>query len=216
MQRVFDFMNTLPFYFSFHDQIVCMLYLLNGKFARLQRLLYCYDMGAWEAVDTAQAKDVEFYKNAGMDPVVNKLQWFLCGFEGATLIRNADAFPDYPLEIRQTHGRSVVFGELLAVQKPSSARSPILLSPPKPRKYAPNCKRRPGNCRFKTCWLKSGIFLHCFPRRTRKNTSRSGTRRSIGEISPRHAWPPLVAARQDTPVYIGKKPQLLFQLRRIS
>ena len=101
MQRVFDFVHTLPFYFSFHDQIVCMLYLLSGKFARMQRLLYCYDMGAWEAVDTAQAKDVEYYKNAGMDPVVNKLQWFLCGFEGATLIRNADVFPDYPLEIRQ-------------------------------------------------------------------------------------------------------------------
>jgi hypothetical protein len=101
VQRVFDFMNTLPFYFSFHDQIVCLLYLLNGKFARLQRLLYCYDMGPWESVDTAQAKDLDYYKSADLDPVVNKLHWFLCGFEGATLIRNADVFPDYPLEIRQ-------------------------------------------------------------------------------------------------------------------
>ena len=101
MQRVFDFVHTLPFYFSFHDQIVCMLYLLNGKFARMQRLLYCYDMGAWESADTAQAKDLDYYKSAGLDPVVNTLHWFLCGFEGATRIRNADVFPDYPLAIRQ-------------------------------------------------------------------------------------------------------------------
>jgi glycosyl transferase family 2 len=101
LRRVFDFMNALPFYFSFHDQITCLLYLLNGKFARLQRLLYCYDMGAWESADTAQAKDLDYYKGAGLDPAVNKLHWFLCGFEGATLIRNVDAFPDYPLEIRQ-------------------------------------------------------------------------------------------------------------------
>ncbi len=38
VQRVFAFMNTLPVYFSFHDQIICLLYLLNGKFVRLTRL----------------------------------------------------------------------------------------------------------------------------------------------------------------------------------
>ena len=101
VQRVFAFMNTLPFYFSFHDQIVCLLYLLNGKFVRLNRLLYLYDVGVWEAGNSAQKRDVDFYRDAGLDPVINKLHWFLCGFEGAVLVRNASGFPDYPLAQRQ-------------------------------------------------------------------------------------------------------------------
>jgi hypothetical protein len=101
VQRVFAFMNTLPFYFSFHDQVLCLLYLLSGKFVRLQRLLYLYDMGPWEATESAQKRDVDFYALAGLDPAINKLHWFLCGFEGAVLIRNSDVFPDHSLAQRQ-------------------------------------------------------------------------------------------------------------------
>jgi hypothetical protein len=101
VQGVFAFMNTLPFYFSFHDQIVCLLYLLNGKFVRLQRLLYLYDMGPWEANESAQQRDLDYYKAVGFDTAINKLHWFLCAFEGAALIRNADVFPDYSLAQRQ-------------------------------------------------------------------------------------------------------------------
>ena len=72
-----------------------------GKFVRLQRLLYLYDVGLWEATETAQKRDVDFYAEAGLDPAINKLHWFLCGFEGAVLVRNADVFPDYPLAQRQ-------------------------------------------------------------------------------------------------------------------
>jgi Glycosyl transferase family 2 len=101
VQRVFAFMKTLPFYLSFHDQIVCLLYLLNGKFVRLKRLLYLYDFGVWESPATAQKRDVDFYHGAGMDPAINSLHWFLCGFEGALLARNADVFPDLPMAQRQ-------------------------------------------------------------------------------------------------------------------
>jgi hypothetical protein len=102
VRRVFAFMRTLPFYFSFHDQIVCMLYLMNGRFARLDRLLYAYDIGVWQTAETAQKKDLEFYKGAGLDPSVNKLHWFLCGFEGAALIRNSSLFPSVPAAQRQS------------------------------------------------------------------------------------------------------------------
>jgi len=98
---IFNFMRGMPFYFSFHDQVVCMLYLLNGKFLQLQRLLYLYDLGPWESPETAQKRDLEFYQDAGLDPAINKLHWFLCGFEGAALIRNADIFPDYAMAQRQ-------------------------------------------------------------------------------------------------------------------
>jgi hypothetical protein len=96
------FMKALPFYFSFHDQIFSLIYLLNGKFVKLQRLLYLYDVGPWEATETAQKRDVDHYVDAGFDPAINKLHWFLCGFEGAVLVRNSDVFPDYPLAQRQT------------------------------------------------------------------------------------------------------------------
>lgn len=102
VQRVVAFMNNLPFYFSFHDQIVSLLYLLNGKFVRLNRLLYLYDVGVWEQGEGAQKRDVDYYRGAGLDPAVNTLHWFLCGFEGAVLVRNANVFPDYPLSQRNT------------------------------------------------------------------------------------------------------------------
>ena len=101
VQRVFGLMNTLPFYFSFHDQIECLLFLMSGKFIRLRRLLYLYDVGPWEANEPGQKRDIEFYKDAGLDPVINKLHWFLCGFEGAVLVRNTDIFADYSVGVRQ-------------------------------------------------------------------------------------------------------------------
>jgi hypothetical protein len=101
-QRVFAFTSSLPFLFSFHDQIICLLYLLNGRFARLNRLLYLYDIGPWQAAETAQKRDFEFYKAAGLDPAINKLHWFVCAFEGAMLIRNSDIFPFVPLAQRQS------------------------------------------------------------------------------------------------------------------
>ena len=101
VQRAFAFLKTQPFLFSFHDQIICLLYLLNGKFVPLKRLLYLYDIGPWEKTESAQERDVSFYKNVGLDLAVNKLHWFLCAFEGAVTIRNSDLFPDYPLAQRQ-------------------------------------------------------------------------------------------------------------------
>jgi hypothetical protein len=100
-QRVFEFVGGMPFPFSFHDQISCLLYLLNGKFARVRRLMYLYDVGEWEKPESAQKRDRDFLNAAGLDPAVNKLHWFICAFEGAVLIRNSDMFPDYPLAQRQ-------------------------------------------------------------------------------------------------------------------
>ena len=101
VKQIFGYQKLQPFLFSFHDQTISLLYLLKGKFARLKRFLYLYDMGPWERSDSAQERDVSFYKSAGFDPAINRLHWFLCAFEGAALVRNADQFPDYPLAQRQ-------------------------------------------------------------------------------------------------------------------
>lgn len=102
IERVFAFMNAMPHYFSFHDQIYCLLYLLNGKFVRLQRLLYLYDFGVWEEAEAAQKRDVDLYRAAGFDPSINKLHWFLCGFEGAALTLNSDMVSNVPPAQRQS------------------------------------------------------------------------------------------------------------------
>ena len=100
-QRVFDFMSSMPTYFSFHDQIQCLLYLMSGKFLRINRLIYGYDVGPWENQASAERRDLEFYRTSGLDPAVNKLHWFICGFEGAALALNSDIFPDIPRAQRQ-------------------------------------------------------------------------------------------------------------------
>lgn len=101
IEQVFHFTQQMPFFCTFHDQIICLLYLLNGKFVKLQRLIYAYDAGPWEEPASAQKRDAESYCVAGLDPAINKLHWFMCGFEGAVLIRNGDVFPDHSAEQRQ-------------------------------------------------------------------------------------------------------------------
>jgi hypothetical protein len=93
-----------------------MLYLMNGRFARLDRLLYAYDIGVWQTAETAQKKDLEFYKGAGLDPSVNKLHWFLCGFEGAALIPQLKPFSFRSGSATSEHGRSVVLNDVSPVQ----------------------------------------------------------------------------------------------------
>ena len=101
VQKMYGFLGEQPYLFSFHDQIVCLLYVMNGKFLPINRLLYLYDVGPWEKPHTAQQRDVDFYRAAGFDPAINKLHWFLCGFEGAVLALNSDLFPDIPRGQRQ-------------------------------------------------------------------------------------------------------------------
>lgn len=100
-QRVYNFMSSMPTYFSFHDQIQCLLYLMSGKFLRIGRLIYGYDVGPWENPASAEQRDLEFYRTSGLDPAINKLHWFICGFEGAALALNSDIFPDIPRAQRQ-------------------------------------------------------------------------------------------------------------------
>jgi len=100
-RRVFNFMSSMPTYFSFHDQIQCLLYLMSGKFLRINRLIYGYDIGPWENPISAEQRDLEFYRGAELDPAINKLHWFICGFEGAALALHSDIFPDMPHAQRQ-------------------------------------------------------------------------------------------------------------------
>lgn len=101
VERIFNFLTMMPFYFSFHDQIQSLLFLLSGKFIKIDRLLYCYDVGVWQTKTSAEQRDLDYYRAAGLDPVINIIHWLLCAFEGAVLVRNSNVFPNYPLVQRQ-------------------------------------------------------------------------------------------------------------------
>ena len=92
MDRILRLMEAMPVTLSFHDQILCLLYLMSGKYIRMPRLFYVYDIGIWAAAKSAQERDIDFYKAAGLDAAANKLQWLLCGFEGATLVMHSAQF----------------------------------------------------------------------------------------------------------------------------
>lgn len=100
-ERMAHFLKTLPIFLSFHDQTLCLLHLLNGKLIGMPRLFYVYDLGVWEATESAQKRDADFYRAARLDLAANKLHWLLCGFEGAVLTMNSDLFPDLPSPKRQ-------------------------------------------------------------------------------------------------------------------
>ena len=101
VKRMIALVEGLPIFCSFHDQVLNLLYLLNGKYHLLPRIFYLYDFGEWENAESAQKRDLEFYTQSGLDPAVNLLHWFLCGFEGAVLTLHSDAFPAHPPAQRQ-------------------------------------------------------------------------------------------------------------------
>ena len=63
--------------------------------------MYGYDMGVWENPETAQLRDLDFYNAMKLDPAINRLQWFLCAFEGAMLIANPEINAGYSAAQRQ-------------------------------------------------------------------------------------------------------------------
>jgi hypothetical protein len=101
VKRMINFLEGLPIFCSFHDQVLNLLYLLNGRYQLLPRIFYLYDYGEWETTESAQKRDLEFYTGSGLDPAINQLHWLLCAFEGAVLALHSDAFPAHPPAQRQ-------------------------------------------------------------------------------------------------------------------
>jgi hypothetical protein len=96
-----EVIGAKPFKHSFDDQICSLLYLLRGRFAFLDRLLYVYDQHNWEQYESAQMEDLKWYIGASLDPAINKLHWLLCAFEGAMLVRALSFTPDFAPDQRQ-------------------------------------------------------------------------------------------------------------------
>ena len=84
--RITSFCRTLPFCFSFLDQLVAMMYLASGKFVSIDRLLYQYDTSNWDTCERAIQSDLRYYYDCGLDGSVLRLHWLICGLEGAKIV----------------------------------------------------------------------------------------------------------------------------------
>ena len=98
MRWALDILRDRPLAFPFDDELSSLLYLAAGKFARMTRLMHVHD---GSKANSARGAEAAFYERAHLDPAINKLNWFLCGFEGATLIRHASLPHAYSPQQRQ-------------------------------------------------------------------------------------------------------------------
>lgn len=82
------FLEKLPCHFSFHDQLVSLLYIALGRTLQVERITYWYDLGEWETLEKSVSKDRAMYVAAGWPAEVDRLHWLLCGLEGALLLNS--------------------------------------------------------------------------------------------------------------------------------
>lgn len=86
----FSILNKLPYKFSFHDQLMSLIYLTLGKVTQIQRIVYGYDMGEWDSREKTLQKDRNFYTAAGLPIEYDRLHHLFCGLEGALLLDSSE------------------------------------------------------------------------------------------------------------------------------
>jgi glycosyltransferase involved in cell wall biosynthesis len=84
----FGFMERLPYKFSFHDQLISMLYLALGRILQIDRVVYFYDLAEWETHEKSLSKDRAMYIQAGLPLEIDRLHWLLCAMEGGFLLNS--------------------------------------------------------------------------------------------------------------------------------
>jgi hypothetical protein len=88
LQFSLNFVSSLPYKFSFHDQLMVALWLAMGRALRVERLFYHYDQTEWETQEGTLAKDRAWYVNAGLPIELDRLHWLICGLEGALTLNS--------------------------------------------------------------------------------------------------------------------------------
>jgi glycosyltransferase involved in cell wall biosynthesis len=84
----FALLERLPYKFSYHDQLISMLYLALGRTLQIDQVVYFYDLGEWETSEKSLAKDRSMYVDAGLPLEIDRLHWLLCGMEGGFLLNS--------------------------------------------------------------------------------------------------------------------------------
>jgi len=84
----FDFLARLPYKFSYHDQLVSLMYLALGRTLQITQILYHYDLGEWETRDRTLLKDRAMYIAAGLPVAYDRLHFLFAALEGALVLRS--------------------------------------------------------------------------------------------------------------------------------
>jgi hypothetical protein len=82
----FEFLEHLPYRFSYHDQLISLIYLSLGRVIQIERVVYGYDLGEWETAENTLSKDRSMYVAAGLPVEYDRLHHFFCALEGALLL----------------------------------------------------------------------------------------------------------------------------------
>ena len=85
----FAFMESLPYKFSYHDQLMSIFYLALGRVLQVDRVVYHYDLGDWETAAGSLSKDKASYVAAGLPAEFDLLHWLFCALEGAFLLNSS-------------------------------------------------------------------------------------------------------------------------------
>ena len=96
----FQFVQSMPYKFSFHDILMVLLYLSVGRSKQIDRVLYFYDQTDWETKEGTLAKDRAWYIKAGLPIELDRLHWLICGLEGVFAL-NSRLFAAYSTYDRQ-------------------------------------------------------------------------------------------------------------------
>jgi hypothetical protein len=88
VETCFQFMDDLPYKFSYHDQVISLIYLTLGRVLKIERVVYGYDLGEWETAEKSLAKDRSIYVAAGLPIEYDRLHHLFCALEGALLLNS--------------------------------------------------------------------------------------------------------------------------------
>ena len=83
-----NYVSSLPYKFSFHDQLMVLLYVASGRALQVQRVFYHYDQTEWETKEGTLAKDRAWYVKEALPIELDRLHWLICGLEGALTLNS--------------------------------------------------------------------------------------------------------------------------------
>ena len=87
LKQVPALFQALPIEFSFHDLVMTALLFSCGKYATMERYLYCYGgMGNWNTPEAVLKGDFKYYQRHDLGLPIYRLHWLFCTFEGAKMI----------------------------------------------------------------------------------------------------------------------------------
>jgi glycosyltransferase involved in cell wall biosynthesis/predicted negative regulator of RcsB-dependent stress response len=101
VDEVMLFGGTLPYWFSYTDQLISLMYLAAGRFLSINRVLYQYDTTNWDTVERAMQSDLNYFRANQLDGSMLRVMWLFCGLEGAKIVLNKFGHLSLPEEERQ-------------------------------------------------------------------------------------------------------------------